>query len=141
MFSNYNASGQCSGITLDIDSFGLPGKHCLLTYDIQFALDSDSILSSSDEVLINITNWMIKNDSVTIRVSAHHYMESDFSFLTMNRASSICNKLVLLGVPRERMMATGYGSYKSLNCKWIIKKANNMQIHPEKRVEILIMEN
>jgi OmpA-OmpF porin, OOP family len=104
----------------------------MTTETINFESNQAKIKSSSNALIEKLANLFMKCDTEKIEVSGHTDTDGDSILnltLSQERANSVMNALVSLGVPSDRLIAKGYGETMPIvNNDTIENKAKNRRI-------------
>ena len=82
---------------------------------IRFKTGSAELLPESDNALKVIKQYLDSKAYISLlRVEGHVFNQTNNQQLSEQRAMAICNKLIVLGVDCQRLLAVGFGDTKPL---------------------------
>ena len=83
-----------------------------LIKDINFDLDSYHVNEQTSQILYEFANYLKLNSDLTISINGYTDSIGDSNYnlkLSENRAKSVYEKILLLGIAKERLQFQGYG--------------------------------
>ena len=83
-----------------------------LIKDINFDLDSYHVNEQTSQILYEFVNYLKLNSDLTISINGYTDSIGDSNYnlkLSENRAKSVYEKILLLGIAKERLQFQGYG--------------------------------
>ncbi|MBX3250643.1 MAG: OmpA family protein [Myxococcales bacterium] len=114
-------------------------QQVVILEQIQFAFDSDEILSESFPLMQQITNALAQNPQIVrVEIQGHTDDQGDYDYnarLSQRRAESVQRWLVEHGIDAERLRARGYGESRPL-----VRETTDEARARNRRVEFRILE-
>ena len=107
-----------------------------LIKDINFDLDSYHVNEQTSQILYEFVNYLKLNSDLTISINGYTDSIGDSNYnlkLSENRAKSVYEKILLLGIAKERLQFQGYGE-KNLKYR---KDASKFKLNRRTEFEII----
>ena len=107
-----------------------------LIKDINFDLDSYHVNEQTSQILYEFVNYLKLNSDLTISINGYTDSIGDSNYnlkLSENRAKSVYEKILLLGIAKERLQFQGYGE-KNLKFR---KDASKFKLNRRTEFEII----
>jgi outer membrane protein OmpA-like peptidoglycan-associated protein len=107
-----------------------------LIKDINFDLDSYHVNEQTSQILYEFANYLKLNSDLTISINGYTDSIGDSNYnlkLSENRAKSVYEKILLLGIAKERLQFQGYGE-KNLKFR---KDASKFKLNRRTEFEII----
>jgi outer membrane protein OmpA-like peptidoglycan-associated protein len=110
--------------TFTLNDGELDSSSVMRRYDIYFDLGKPTLRPEDSLALDSIAGWIILHPEFIIEVGNHtdYVNPNSSSRITMARAVSVCNYLIAHSVPKEQLLAKGYGDTRKIISEQIVAK-------------------
>ncbi len=98
---------------------------------IEYDYDKATLRPASKKILDDLYDFLVLNNNLSVEISSHTDERGSDSYnmrLSQDRAKSVVDYLIEKGIPKERLVAQGYGETKLL-----IPKAQTEEEHQKNR--------